>query len=114
MSTPTAIPSPYREARGARRAPRRLTRGLPPRLTAIATVAVVIVVLPVLVTLVQAFQGGPAAAFDAIKASSATTLLLHTGLVTAVAVPASGVLGLFTAWFVERTRLPFRGLWTLL
>ncbi|HEY2259688.1 MAG TPA: iron ABC transporter permease [Solirubrobacteraceae bacterium] len=76
--------------------------------------AVVIVVLPVLVTLVQAFQGGPAAAFDAIKASSATTLLLHTGLVTAVAVPASGVLGLFTAWFVERTRLPFRGLWTLL
>jgi iron(III) transport system permease protein len=83
-------------------------------LTAIATVAVVIVVLPVLVTLVQAFHGGPVAAFDAIKASSATTLLLHTGLVTAVAVPASGVLGLFTAWFLERTRVPLRGLWTLL
>ncbi|MFZ0090033.1 MAG: hypothetical protein WAL63_11025 [Solirubrobacteraceae bacterium] len=32
------------------------------------------------------------------------TLLLRTGLVTAVAVPVSGALGLFTAWFVERTR----------
>jgi iron(III) transport system permease protein len=88
--------------------------GLPPRLTAIAIGSVLIVVLPVLVALVQAFQGGPAAAFDAIKATSATTLLLHTGLVTAVAVPACGVLGLSTAWFVERTRLPFPGLWTLL
>ncbi len=114
MSTPTAIPTRYRAASRARRAPRRLIGGLPPRLTAIAIGSVVIVVAPVAVTLVQALQGGPAAAFDAIKATSATTLLLHTGLVTAVAVPASGVLGLFTAWFVERTRLPFSGLWTLL
>jgi iron(III) transport system permease protein len=77
-------------------------------------VAVIVVVLPVLVMLEQAFQGGPVAAFDAIKDTSATNLLLHTGLVTAVAVPASAVLGVFTAWFIERTRLPWRGLWTLL
>jgi iron(III) transport system permease protein len=94
-------------------ASRRLI-GIPPWLLGLSAVAVVIVVLPVLISLVQAFQGGPVAAFNAIKATSATTLLLHTGLVTALAVPVSGVLGLFSAWFVERTRLPFRGLWTLL
>src|ERR687891_2554504 len=32
--------------------------------------------------------------------------------VGATAAPA--VLGVFTAWFIERTRLPWRGLWTLL
>ena len=87
-------------------ASRTLVKGIPPGLLAAAVVAVVIIALPVLISLVQAFQGGPQAALDAIKATSATSLLLHTGLITAVAVPASGVLGLFTAWFVERTRLP--------
>ena len=112
LAAPIATPS--RDAYPARRAPRSLTFRLPPGLLAVGTVAVLIVVLPVLVALAQAFQGGPAAAFDAIKATSATTLLLHTGLVTALAVPASAVLGVSTAWFIERTRLPWRGLWTLL
>jgi iron(III) transport system permease protein len=41
-------------------------------------------------------------------------LLLHTTLVALAAVPICGVLGVGTAWFVERTRLPGRRLWALL
>jgi iron(III) transport system permease protein len=114
MATSPAIINRGPATGRSRRASRSLIRGIPPGLLGVAFVAVVVVVLPVLIALVQAFQGGPKAALDAIKATSATRLLMHTGLVTAVAVPVSGVLGLFTAWFVERTRLPLRGLWTLL
>ena len=114
MATSTAIIDRGPAASRPQRVSRSLIKGIPPGLLAVATVAVVIVALPVLIALVQALQGGPQAALDAIKATSATSLLLHTGLITAVAVPASGVLGLSTAWFVERTRLPLRGLWTLL
>jgi iron(III) transport system permease protein len=114
MANRTAIVGSRRRGDRARRALRRLGGGSSTGLLAISAVAVTIVVLPVLVSLMQALQGGPGAALDSIKATSATRLLLHTGLVTAVAVPASGVLGVFTAWFVERTRLPWRGLWTLL
>ena len=114
MATSTAIIDRGPAASRPHRVSRSVAKGIPPGLLAVASVAVVIVALPVLISLVQAFQGGPQAALDAIKATSATSLLLHTGLITAVAVPASGVLGLYTAWFVERTRLPLRGLWTLL
>src|SRR6201996_7142961 len=114
MATSTAFINRGPLASRSARASRTLVRGIPPGLLAVASVAVVIVALPVLVSVVQAFQGGPQAALDAIKATSATSLVLHTGLITAVAVPASGALGLYTAWVVERTRLPLRALWTLL
>src|ERR1700759_3257708 len=114
MATSTAIIDRGPAASRPHRVSRSWGKGIPPGLLAVASVAVVIVALPVLISLVQAFQGGPQAALDAIKATSATSLLLHTGLITAVAVPASGALGLYTAWFVERTRLPLRALWTLL
>ena len=45
----------------------------------------IVVLGPALVTIAQAFGGGRTAGFNAIKATSATTLLLHTGLVTAPA-----------------------------
>jgi iron(III) transport system permease protein len=113
MATPAVITPGHAAGRPLRRS-RRLSGAVAPGLVGAAVVAVAIVVLPVVVALVQAFQGGPKAAFDAIKATNATSLLTHTGLVTALAVPVSGVLGLFTAWFIERTRLPLRGIWTLL
>ena len=92
-----------------------MAKGIPPGLLAIAVVAVVIVALPVLIALVQALPGRPAGPpWTRSKATSATSLLLHTGLITAVAVPASGVLGVSAAWFIERTQLPARRLWTLL
>ncbi len=62
----------------------------------------------------QAFQGGTSAIADALGASSSRTLLLHTVLVSLVATPICGVIGVGAAWFVERTRLPGRRLWALL
>ncbi len=88
--------------------------GIPRGLLAICAAVVAVVVLPVVVTIVQAIQGGISAASDAIGASSTTTLLLHTVLLAAIATPAAGVIGVAGAWFVERTRLPFRRLWAVL
>jgi iron(III) transport system permease protein len=76
--------------------------------------AVAVVVLPVTVTVIEAFQGGTSALRHAIEATSTKELLLHTVLVAAIATPVAGVLGLASAWFVERTRLPGRRLWALL
>jgi len=80
----------------------------------VCALVVLIVLAPVLVTIVQALQGGASSAVDAIKATSTRTLLLHTGLVAALATPICGVFGVATAWFVERTRLPGRRIWSLL
>src|SRR5271156_3396981 len=52
-----------------------------------------------------------------LLAAAATLLVLFPVGVTinqAVAPPLAGLLGIGTAWFVERTRLPGRWLWALL
>ncbi len=88
----------------------RVPRGL----LAVCLVVTALIVFPVGVTVDQAIRGGLAAAADAVRAKSSLTLLLHTALVALVATPICGVLGVSTAWFVERTRLPGRRLWALL
>ncbi len=70
--------------------------------------------LPVVITVVQAFQGGASAAKAAFTASSTPTLFLHTIELAALVTPVSGILGLATAWVVERTRVPGRRVWPLL
>ena len=70
--------------------------------------------LPVVITVIQAAQGGFSAAKTAFTASATPTLFLHTIELAALATPACGVLGLATAWLVERTRLPGRRVWPLL
>ena len=91
------------------------SRGYIPRglLLASAFIAVLVLV-PVVVTIVQAFQGGWSAAATSIRASSSLVLLLHTALVALVATPICGVIGVGTAWLIERTQLPLRRLWALL
>ncbi|HET6870935.1 MAG TPA: iron ABC transporter permease [Solirubrobacteraceae bacterium] len=79
-----------------------------------AAAVAVLAGLPVVITLVQAIQGGAGAAKTAFTASATPTLFLHTIELAAIATPASGVLGLATAWLVERTRLPGRRIWPLL
>jgi iron(III) transport system permease protein len=74
----------------------------------------VIVGIPVIVTVIQAFQGGLSAAGATVRTSSSRTLLVHTILIALVAAPATAVLGVGSAWCVERTRLPMRRLWALL
>jgi iron(III) transport system permease protein len=86
----------------------------PTGLLILCLLAVAVVVLPVTVTVIQAFQGGISALKHAVEATSTKELLLHTVLVAAIATPVAGVLGLASAWFVERTRLPGRRLWALL
>jgi iron(III) transport system permease protein len=108
------IVSPRLESPVAARSGRRLLGGTPRALVVICVLVVAVVVLPVGVTIAQALQGGVSAAVNAIDASSARTLLLHSVLVAAVAAPLAGVLGVSAAWFIERTHLPARRAWTLL
>jgi hypothetical protein len=85
MAHRTTIVTRRAEAGQPARSWRAATQGLPPGRVVVAAVAVIVVLVPVLVTIAQAFGGGPTAAFSAIKATSATTLRLHTSLVTAPA-----------------------------
>ena len=80
----------------------------------LGVIAALLVALPVIVTVVQALQGGLSTAVNAVNDSSPRALLLNSLLVTAVAAPVCAVLGVGTAWLVERTTLPGRRLWTLL
>jgi iron(III) transport system permease protein len=115
-----AMSSPYPTVAGAselrlrsRRA-RRGPRGLPLGLLALSVVVALVVLLPVGVTIVQALEGGTAAIAHSLDAASPRTLLLHSVLVAVVATPLAGLLGVSAAWFIERTQLPARRLWTLL
>ncbi len=99
---------------GHQRAARRLLGGTPRGLLLVCVLVAIVVVLPVIVTAVQGLEGGVHAALQAIDASSARTLLLHSVLVAVVATPLAGVLGVTAAWFIERTHLPARRLWALL
>jgi iron(III) transport system permease protein len=86
-----------------------------PRGLLVVCVAVALVILlPVVFTIVQAAQGGWGALWTSIRTSSSLSLLLHTVLVALAATPVCGLLGVGTAWFVERARLPGRRLWALL
>ena len=93
---------------------RRSLRSVPLGLLAASGLVAVLVALPVPITIIQALQGGLTAAVDAIKATSARTLLLHSFFVALVAAPVCGVIGVAGAWFVERTTVPGRRLWALL
>src|ERR1041384_529856 len=93
---------------------RRHRAQISPGLVALCGLIAILVLLPIGITVYQAFQGGTSAIGDALRASSARTLLLNTVLVPLVATPICGVFGVGGAWFVERTRLPGRRLWALL
>jgi iron(III) transport system permease protein len=87
---------------------------MPRGLVAVCVLVALVVLLPVGVTIVQALEGGGSAALHSIDASSPRTLLLHTVLIALLASPLAGVIGVTAAWFIERTSLPLRWLWTLL
>ncbi len=88
--------------------------GIPARLLLAGLAASAIVLLPVAITLYQAFGGGLSAAKTAIEAASLGELLTKTVLVAAIAAPLCGLIGLASAWFVERTSVPARRVWALL
>jgi iron(III) transport system permease protein len=80
----------------------------------VCAIVAILVVLPIAITAYQALDGGTSAVSDAFRASSSRTLLVNTLLVSLVATPICGVIGVAGAWFVERTRLPGRRLWAVL
>lgn len=85
----------------------------PRGLLAVTVGAAALVALPVVITVVQAFQGGLSAAEASVRSSSSLVMLLHSTLVATLATPICGVLGVGTAWLVERTDLPGRRLFAL-
>jgi len=83
-------------------------------LLAACVLSALLVAIPVLITIVQAVQGGLSAARSAVGSQSTLTLVLHSIEVAAVATPICAVLGVATAWFVERTNLPGIGVWAVI
>jgi len=88
--------------------------GVSKGLLAACVLSALLVAIPVLITIVQAVQGGLSAARSAVGSQSTLTLVLHSIEVAAVATPICAVLGVATAWFVERTNLPGRGVWAVI
>lgn len=83
-------------------------------MTAAALGVAVLTVLPLLIVGERAFNTGWGAAVDYLVRPRIGELLANTALLVLVTVPASVVIGVGAAWLVERTNLPFAGLWRLL
>jgi iron(III) transport system permease protein len=89
-------------------------RTAPRLLLAAAAVAVLLILIPVVVNVGQAFSGGWGSVRQVLHDEAALSLLGHTLLIAAVVTPLCGVLGVSTAWFLERTQVPGRRVWVLL
>lgn len=79
-----------------------------------AAVVAALTAAPVLVVLTDALSAGPDGAAEFLFRPRVGELLGHTGLLVAVTVPATVVVGTAAAWLVERTALPAAGLWRTL
>ena len=73
-----------------------------------------LVLMPLAFTLYRAATFGWDDTFELIFRPLVGELLVNTLMITVGATLASAVIGTATAWFVERTRLPGRGLWAAL
>jgi iron(III) transport system permease protein len=88
----------------------RRPRGL---ITLSAAVAIVLV-LPLAFLLVEAHGAGTATTVHLIFRSLTAKLLWNTVRLTVVVTVLCAVIGIATAWFIERTDLPGRRLWAVL
>jgi iron(III) transport system permease protein len=85
------------------------------RVTILAAVLVAgVTVLPLLVVVPDALSAGLGEAAGYLLRPRVGELLANTGLLLAVTVPATLVLGTLAAWLVERTALPAAGVWRTL
>ncbi|MDO5739030.1 MAG: ABC transporter permease subunit [Ornithinimicrobium sp.] len=80
----------------------------------LAALVAVLAVLPVVVVVAQAVVGGAAEAVDYLWRPRIGELLAHTGWLLLITVPCAVALGVGAAWLVERTDLPFAGVWRTL
>jgi len=83
-------------------------------LLAAALLAVLLVLLPLGVTALKALSVDGATAARLLFRPLVGELLIHTLAIAAGAAAASAVIGTAAAWFVERTELPGRRVWSVL
>ncbi|MFH5824520.1 ABC transporter permease [Georgenia sp. AZ-5] len=79
-----------------------------------AALVAALAVLPLLVVLANALSAGTEGAAEYLLRPRVGELLGHTGMLVVVTVPATVVVGTLAAWLVERTALPWAGLWRAL
>ena len=80
----------------------------------LAAAVAALTLLPLFVVAAGTLSAGAAAAADYLFRPRIGQLLLNTGSLAAVTVPATVVLGTLAAWLVERTALPGAGVWRTL
>ena len=92
-----------------------LNRRHPPLgLLAAAAIGALLVLVPLVYTVVQASGVGLAAGAQLLFRPLVGELLVNTLTLVAATTVACAVIGTTTAWLVERTRLPGRGIWAVL
>jgi iron(III) transport system permease protein len=89
-------------------------RRLPPLLTAGAVLVSVVVLLPIVFLVVQAVQVGWAQLHQLLFRNLTAVLVWNTVSLLLVVTALGAVVGTLAAWFVERTDLPCRRLFTVL
>jgi len=89
-------------------------RRLPPLLTAGAVLVSVVVLLPIVFLVVQAVQVGWAQLHQLLFRNLTAVLVWNTVSLLLVVTALCAVVGTLAAWFVERTDLPCRRLFTVL
>ena len=95
--------------------PRPGSRGsAPPVVVAAGLVVSALCVLPLVVVVVKAFQVGAGPAWALLWRPRVGELLGNTTSLVVLTVAITAVLGIGSAWLVERTSLPGAGLWRVL
>ena len=89
-------------------------RRVPPGLLFAAGASAFLVLLPLAFTVYQAIAFGARDALAVLFRPLVGELLFNTLTITIATTLLSGVLGVATAWAIERTHLPMRGLWAAL
>lgn len=88
------------------------SRSLP--VTTAAALVAVVTLLPIAVVVSRGLSAPAGEALDYLLRPRIGELLEHTVALLLITVPASVVIGVGAAWFVERTDLPFAGVWRVL
>lgn len=83
-------------------------------MTAVAILVAVVTLLPIVVVVGRGLAMPPAEAFDYLVRPRIGELFSHTLGLILITVPLSVVVGVGTAWLVERTDLPAAGVWRIL
>ncbi|CAG7574438.1 iron(III) transport system permease protein [Barrientosiimonas humi] len=79
-----------------------------------AALVALVTILPIVVVGVRGLSIGFGAAAEYLVRPRVLELLGNTGALVAITVPAALVVGVTAAWLVERTSLPFAGVWRML